>query len=554
MTAATPGPGTPGPAEVPKDVAPGGSAGPVDTVASDGLAGPDDVGVTAATGKPGTAAGPDGTGEEPTLRNGVGWSLFALVASKLVSFLALLVLARLLVPDEFGVVAAITIYLAFLEIASDLGVKAVVVYEQERGHSSRVQTAFSLNLIVVVVATLIGIGLSWPVAGFFDLADRHWLFLLGVLSLTFTGVSNIHDGLLLRELSLGRRVRPQLARGVVQAIVSIALAAAGLGASALVIGVVCGSLAWTLVQWSTTTFRPDFTLDRAIARSMVAYASGAWVFFVTSWLSIQADVLVVGHQLDTDDLGVYTMAYRLPELLVFNVAWTLSIVAFPALARERKRDDSDVVDSTVGLIGWLALYALPIAAALSVLGQPIVDVLFSTQWGASGPVLSGVALAVAMLTVMTPISDAAKAVGRQWSMVAIYALHVPLVIAAVVLASDRGPAAVAWASVAATVVFVVALLTWAHFALGITIGRIAHAMRAPVAAALGVCVVALPLRLLLHDQVPDLVVLLVAGLGAASGALLGLRALAPGTLSVVAAEAGLPALVARMRGVRAPAA
>lgn len=495
----------------------------------------------------------DGRGEEPTLKNGVGWSLFALVASKLVSFLALLVLARLLVPDEFGVVAAITTYLAFLEIASDLGVKAVVIYEQERDHGARVQTAFSLNLVVVAGATLIGAGLSWPASAFFGLADRHDLFLLGVLSLTFTGVSNIHDALLLRELSLGRRVRPQLARGVVQAIVSIALAAAGLGASALVVGVVCGSLAWTLVHWSLTTFRPDLTLDRAIARSMIAYASGAWLFFVTSWLSIQADVLVVGNRLNTEDLGVYTMAYRLPELLVFNVAWTLSIVAFPALARERKREDSDVVDSTVALIAWLGLYALPLAAGLAVLGQPIVDVAFSSRWSASGPVLSGVALAVALLTVMTPISDAAKAVGKQWSMVVIYALHVPLVVVAVLLASDDGPAAVAWASVAATVVFVVALTAWAHVALDVAVDLVLRALWPPSAAALGVCALALPTRLLLQDHAPDVVVLLGAGTAAALGAVVGLRLLTPGILTIVSDQAGLPRILDRLRRRRGPA-
>lgn len=488
--------------------------------------------------------------EEPTLRNGVGWSLFALVASKLVSFVALLVLARILVPDEFGVVAAITTYLVFLEIASDLGVKAVVIYEQERDHSARVQTAFTLNLLVVAAATVIGAGLSWPAAEFFGLGDRHWLFLLGVLSLTCTGVSNIHDGLLLRELSLGRRVRPQLARGVVQAIVSIALAAAGLGASALVIGVVCGSLAWTLVQWSLTSFRPDLTLDRAIARSMVAYAAGAWLFFVTSWLSIHADVLVVGNQLSTDDLGVYTMAYRLPELLVFNVAWTLSIVAFPALARERAREDSDVVDSTVGLIAWLALYALPIAAGLAVLAQPIVDVLFSSRWSASGPVLAGVSLAVAMLTVVTPLSDAAKAVGKQWTMVVIYALHVPLVVAAVLLASDDGPAAVAWASVGATIVFVIAVVGWAHVALDVTLDLVLAALRPPVAAAVGVCALALPTRLLLDGAVPDVVVLVGGTLAGAAGALLGLRVLTPGILTIVADEAGVAKLVARRRARR----
>ncbi|CAB4947701.1 unannotated protein [freshwater metagenome] len=498
------------------------------------------------------AATSDGALGEPTMRNGVGWSLAALVASKLTSFVALLILARLLVPDEFGVVAAVTIYLAFLEIASDLGIKAVVIYEQERGHGRRVQTAFTLNLIVVAVATLVGAALSWPVSGFFGLEDRQGLFLVGVLSLTAAGVSNIHDALLLRELSLGRRVRPQLARGLVQAIVSIALAASGMGAGALVVGAVCGSVAWTVVQWTTTRFRPDLGLDRAIARSMLAYAAGAWLFFVTSWLSIQADVLVVGHRLDTDDLAIYTMAYRLPELLVFNVGWTLSLVAFPAMSRRRVRGDADVPEATIGLIGWLGLYALPVAAGLSVLGQPIVDVLFSSRWSDSGPVLSGVAVAVAMLTVVSPIADAAKAMGRQWSMVVIYALHVPIVVVAVELASSGGPEAVAWASVGATVVFVVGLLAWADRVLRIPLRRMAGAMRAPAGAALGVVVLALPVRLA-ADGLPVLPALVLGMLAGTAGAVLGLRVLAPGTLTAIGGETGLDGLRARFRRGGPPA-
>jgi O-antigen/teichoic acid export membrane protein/O-antigen ligase len=488
--------------------------------------------------------------EEPSFKRGVGWSLFALIASKFVSFLALLVLARILVPDEFGIVAAVTMYLAFLEIASDLGVKAVVVYEQERGHSERVQTAFTLNLMIVAGATVIGLLLAWPAASFFGAGGHVELFFLCVFSLTCTGASNVHDGLLLRELSLGKRVLPQLARGVVQAIVSITLAFAGLGASALVIGVVCGSLAWTVVQWTTTKFRPNFTFDAAIAKSMIAYAAGAWMFFVTSWVSIQADTLVVGNQLNAQDLGVYSMAYRLPELLVFNIAWMLSTVAFPALARERAKDDSDVVGSTVGIIHYLALYALPMAAGLAVLAPVIINVLFSSTWSASAPVLSGVAIAVAMITTFTPVADAAKAVGRQWAMVGLYLLHIPMVVVAVVYADRWGPEGVAWASVVATVLFLAMLLTWTHRALGITIGKLAVALRAPLSAAVGVAFFAGIMRVALLGGVPDVVLLVIGGLMGTAGAFVGVALFSPGTLSDLSQQLGARKVLARLRPSR----
>jgi PST family polysaccharide transporter len=496
------------------------------------------------------AAGSDDA-PETSFKRGVGWSLFALVASKSVSFVALLALARILVPDQFGIVAAVTMYLAFLEIASDLGVKAVVVYEQERGHSDRVQTAFTLNLMIVGAATVVGLLVAVPAAHFFGAGDHSELFLLCVFSLTCTGISNIHDGLLLRELSLARRVLPQLARGVVQAVVSIALALSGLGAAAMVIGVVCGSLAWTVVQWRTTTFRPTFTFDRAIARSMVAYAAGAWMFFVTSWVSIQADVLVVGNRLNTHDLGVYSMAYRLPDLLVFNIAWMLSTVAFPALARERAKSDADVGGATASIIHYLALYSLPMAAGLSVLAPAIVNVLFSTTWAASAPVLSGVAIAVAMVTTFTPIADAAKAVGRQWAMVGLYLVHIPMVVVAVVYADRWGPEGVAWAGVAATIVFLTMLLTWTHRALGIRIGTLAAALRAPLAAALGVVALAGPVRWFLLGSVPDVVVLVVGGVAGLVGALGAVRLLSPGTLSDVSEQVGVGRIFTRLRPARA---
>ena len=77
------------------------------------------------------------------VRRGIVWSVAAFGASKALSLISLLVLARLLAPDEFGVVAAVAAYIALIELGSDIGMKPAIVYEQEEGLSARIQTAFT---------------------------------------------------------------------------------------------------------------------------------------------------------------------------------------------------------------------------------------------------------------------------------------------------------------------------------------------------------------------------------------------------------------------------
>lgn len=97
------------------------------------------------------------------MRGGVLWSNASFIATRAVSMISLLILARLLTPSEFGVVAAVTVYVSLIELTSDLGMKATVVYEQDTGITRRVQNAYTVNLLVA--GGLAGLGVllarSW---------------------------------------------------------------------------------------------------------------------------------------------------------------------------------------------------------------------------------------------------------------------------------------------------------------------------------------------------------------------------------------------------------
>lgn len=465
-------------------------------------------------------------------RAGIAWSTAAFAGGKAFTFISTLVLARLLAPSEFGVVAAILVFLVFIELVSDLGMKATLVYEQERELSARVQTAFTINLVFAGALTGVAVLLAPVVAAFFDLEGRTDLFRLGALNILLTGLGNVHDAVLLRSMEFRRRVVPELFRAGVRGAVAIVLAAAaGLGASSLVIGLLAGTLVWVVVQWVMTPLRPTLAFDRAIARSMVGYGSDAAALETLAVMVNRADTVIVGSVLGARSLGLYSIAQRVPELAVDAVTWNVAHVSFPALARERVTEGGSVRAATLSLLRWQALYAVPVTAGIAILAPPLVVVLFSSTWAEAGPVLSALAVLSGLLGVAYPVGTALRAVGRQRALVLILAIQLPLLVGAMAALSSEGIVAVAWARTGVAVAYVAMMVVAGARALGIPARDLAAAAWPALACGLGVALGAGAVRIGWSDLSAGP---LLAGMAAAAvGGAASLRLLAPAQFRAV---------------------
>jgi lipopolysaccharide exporter len=461
-------------------------------------------------------------------RRGVLWSTIAFAGSKAFAFLATLVLARLLAPSEFGVVAAIIIFLALLEIGSSLGLGAALIYEQEEGVTSRVQTAFTANLLLAVALTGLAVALAAPVAAFFHVPESADLFRLASLTLLLGSLGTIPDALLLRELDFRRRSLPQVLRALVRGAVGIALALAGFGAASLVWGMLAGTLVSTGLQFALARFRPTLRLDLGELRSMASYGAGAVALEGISLVAGRSDAAIIGRVLGEHALGLYTVAFRLPELVIDNMAWNVSIVAFPALARHRTRTEQGMARTTLEILRYQALYALPVAALLAVLAPPLVVVLFGDAWAEAGPVMSAVALLSGITALVFPLGDVFKALGRQRTLVLLNLLQMPIAIATIILLAPQGIVTVAWVRVATMLVHGALVLAIITALLQVRRRDVAGAAAPGLVTAAGVALGAGLVRIL-WDQAA-VAPLLAAGLAGAALGLLALRAFAPATL------------------------
>jgi lipopolysaccharide exporter len=467
---------------------------------------------------------PDATAnrqESVSIRRGVFWSLLSFAGTKALTFVATLVLARLLAPSEFGVLAAVLAFITLLEVISSLGMKSTVIYQAERGITARVQTAFTLNLIFTILLTAIAVALAPLIAQFFDAESETILFRIAALDLLLTGLGNIHDALLLRDMEFQRRIIPQLSGNLVRGISTILLALAGLGASALVIGFIIGTAVWTLTLWIVKPFVPTFTIDRSAIRGVASYGAWASALQILSAVSSRGDVAVIGSVLGARALGLYTIAQRLPELVVGNVTWNLSVVAFPALAQRRDRGHRSLTDTTLNLIRYSALFGLTMGAALAVLAPSLVVVLFSEKWAEAAAVMEPLAIMYGLLAIVFPLGDTFKALARQPIMVAVNAVAFPIGVVAMVLAAPAGIVAVSWTRLGTAVALATVWFVLISRLLDLRLTTVAGMLGPGCSAAAGVALGGVAVRAALPE--PAIGPLVLATLASVIGGAIALR-------------------------------
>jgi PST family polysaccharide transporter len=230
-------------------------------------------------------------------------------------------------------------------------------------------------------------------------------------------------------------------------------------------------------------------------------------------------------------LGIYSVAFKVPELGISAVSWNVSQVAFPALSRKRREDAGDLARSTLKLLRIQALFAIPMATGMIVLAGPLIVTVFGEQWRAGAGVLAAAAAMAAGQGIGFPIGDLFKAVGRQRRLVVLnVVLLVPMIIG-IVSVADAGITAVAWVRAAASIIFAASVVAMAGRLLRVPASATLRAAWPGLGTGLGVLAGAGAVRLTMAGDGVDV---LVAGMAAgAAGGLLALRVLAPGALGEV---------------------
>lgn len=343
---------------------------------------------------------------------GALWVYAGYALNKLVVFLSTLLLARLLAVEDFGLVAYALIILNFADVLRDLGVSSALIAHPGSEVEERVRsTAFFLTAGSGALLTLVVLAAA-PLAGaFFGEPRMVGLVQVLALSLFISCLGRTHDALLQKGLRFRHRLMPDVGQVAVKAVVSVTLAVLGFGAWSLVWGQVAGAVAATILSWAVFPWLPGWAFDRAAAGGLLRFGGQLVLVDLFAAVIVNTDYAVVGRILGTEALGLYTLAFRLPDIVLISLCYVLSRVLFPAFSR--LREDTDALRAAyLSALRYTSLLVIPVGLGLAATAPALVATLFGPKWMSVIPVLQLLALHATVDSVFFNAGDIFKARGR----------------------------------------------------------------------------------------------------------------------------------------------
>jgi O-antigen/teichoic acid export membrane protein len=321
------------------------------------------------------------------MANGIAWMVAARLADRAIGVVSTLILARLLVPADFGLVAMATAIGGVLELMGAFSFDMALIQHRqaERRHYD---TVWTFGVIFGCACTLILALLAAPAAAFYHEPRLQAVVYVLALSYLINAFSNVGVVAFRKELEFGKEFQFILIRRLVTFTLTIGLAWWLHSYWALVAGMTAGRLVNVLMSYRMHHYRPRLCLSAA-----------GELFHFSKWLLINnalffmvhdGATFLIGRMFGAAGLGIYTVSYEISNLPSTELVAPINRAAFPAFSKMQER--SQIARAYLGLLGIIALLILPVGVGIAAVAEPLVLTALGPQWTNATPLIQLLAL------------------------------------------------------------------------------------------------------------------------------------------------------------------
>ncbi|MCX2739945.1 lipopolysaccharide biosynthesis protein [Pontibacter anaerobius] len=327
--------------------------------------------------------------------NGVFWNVIELVINRGFAFAIKLVLAKILFPEQFGLIGMATVFASFVQVFNDIGIGAALVQrKQEDLQEIHFHTAFWTGIVWSIgIYLIMAFGVAPLAASFYRepiLRDIVPVMSLGILS---GPVNLVHNAQLTREMQFKKLAFISGASTIFSGLLALGLALAGAGVWSLVFNSVATFVIAMPLYFGATKWVPKLQWQRAAFNDIFGfgvYTTGTNLF---NNLISKLDYLLIGKLLSASALGVYTLAFVLTDTFRSQIMHMVNKVMYPIYGQ--KQDDISLVRKFyLKTVRYNSLCIYPIMVFFIVLGEPFVLGFFEAKWSESVIPLKVLALSV----------------------------------------------------------------------------------------------------------------------------------------------------------------
>jgi PST family polysaccharide transporter len=332
------------------------------------------------------------------------WSFMTQVAIKLVLPISTIVLAHILAPEAFGVVAVITMITNFTDVFTDAGFQKYIIqhsFTSKDELDKALNVAFWSNLILSLSLWGIIIVFNEQLAKAVGCAGYGLAIVIACAQIPITTFSSIQIAFYQKEFGFKDIFYVQLAAAVIPFIVTIPLALLGFGFWSIIIGNLSGALEISIFLTIKSKWKPKYYYKIRILKDMFSFCSLSILSDVTVWFNSWTDSFIIGNQLNTHYLGIYRNSQSLVNCIISVFQYSANPILLTTLSKVE--DFNEFNRFFLRIQRMLAYILLPIGVGIFMYQDTVTLLAFGSKWSEASSIIGIWSITSVFRTLMVSI-------------------------------------------------------------------------------------------------------------------------------------------------------
>jgi lipopolysaccharide exporter len=385
---------------------------------------------------------------------GVFWTGGGQVIRQIIQIFTSVLLARLLMPGDFGLVAMAGLFVGFTGLLVDFGIGAAII-QSHRLNDVALTSSFWMSLAVAATLALILLLAARPIAAFYD--DPRVAPILAVLSigLLISGLITVPKAIVHKAMNFAGLAKAEVVGSLSGALTATAMATTGWGVWSLVAQPLVGSSVTMILMWWAASWWPRLSFAWSTVRQLVHFSVGVFGANVLNYVDRRADNLLIGKFLGSGSLGYYALSYQVMLFPLEQVSSVFVRVLFPMLSR--LQDDLESFrEGYLRAVSGIATLTFPMMLGLLAVSHDFIVVVFGEKWLPMLWVLRVFCIVGLIQSVVTTVGTIYLSTGRTTRLFLVTLIFTPIFVLSFLVGLRWGieGVAVAYACVSAAIAYV----------------------------------------------------------------------------------------------------
>ena len=353
-------------------------------------------------------------GEKKSLKNqvmsGLFWKFGERIIAQGVSFVISILLARLLMPEQYGTIALLLVFINLANVFVTNGLGESLIQKKNSG-DVEFSTTFFCSLALSVVLYLIIFFLDYPISFFYENEELVILIRILALQIPISSVKTIQHAYVSKHMMFKKFFFSTLGGTIVSGVIGVVMAYNGFGVWALVEQYLVNSVIDMTVLFFTVPWRPKLIFEKKAAKQLLSFGWKIMLAQFINTLYSELRSMVIGKFYTNEDLAYYNRGNHFPSLIISNVNTSISNVIFPAMSNVNNNIEN-VKNLTRKSMKISSYIIFPLMAGMIAVAEPMIKVLLTDKWLFCVPYLQLCCIYWMFQPMQTANVQAIKAVGR----------------------------------------------------------------------------------------------------------------------------------------------